>query len=164
MTCLGVLDEHVGFNTGSFQWVPHLMTVNEAQRWIAFSEELVQVWRHARETSIDNLLTGDESWFYYASVRDSAWALRERLFRLEHQRKFIWKGSGFHSMADVRYPQSSSMVCWDAGRTRVLLHICSSYLERNSCEATRRRTLRDIYVHRDNAPAHNAKWQRLEIA
>jgi hypothetical protein len=50
------------------------MTENDAQCRITFSEELLQIVCHARERNIDNLLTGDESWFYYDYAHDSAWA------------------------------------------------------------------------------------------
>jgi hypothetical protein len=49
------------------------MADNEAQCHITFSEELLQVLRHARETNFDTLLAGDESGFYYEYAHQSAW-------------------------------------------------------------------------------------------
>jgi hypothetical protein len=39
------------------------MTENDTECCITLSEELLQVVRHAREMSVDNLLAGDLSWF-----------------------------------------------------------------------------------------------------
>jgi hypothetical protein len=47
---------------------------NEAQGWLIFSEELLQVVCHAKETNLENLLTGDESRFYCEDTLDSTWA------------------------------------------------------------------------------------------
>jgi hypothetical protein len=59
--CLGVLHEQFGLRKCYFRWVLHSMTDNEAQCRITFSDEFLQVLRHARETNFDSLLTGDES-------------------------------------------------------------------------------------------------------
>jgi hypothetical protein len=64
-TCLRVLHEDIGFRKCYLRWVPHVMTENEAPCRTVFAEELLQVVRHARETNFHNLLTGDESVFYY---------------------------------------------------------------------------------------------------
>jgi hypothetical protein len=63
--CQRLLHEDLGFRKSYFWSVPHLMRENEAQCRIAFSEELMQVVRDAKETNLEHLLTGDDSWFYY---------------------------------------------------------------------------------------------------
>jgi hypothetical protein len=54
-TCLPVLTEHFGSRKEYFWCVTHLVTHNEAHCRITFCEGFLQVMRHARETSIDNL-------------------------------------------------------------------------------------------------------------
>jgi hypothetical protein len=39
-----------------------------------------------------------------------------------------------------------------------------SDIERNLCDGKCRKMPRGIYLHLDNAPAHNAKWSRQDIA
>jgi hypothetical protein len=61
-TCLRVLREDHRFKKCSFRWwVPHSMMKSEAQCWVTFSEEFLQVVRHAKETNSEHLLTGNES-------------------------------------------------------------------------------------------------------
>jgi hypothetical protein len=50
-TCLRVSHEDLGFRKCYLRWFPHSMRENEAQCWFTFSEELVQVVRHAKETT-----------------------------------------------------------------------------------------------------------------
>jgi hypothetical protein len=58
-----VLHEDLGFRKCYLRWVPHLMMENEASCRFTFSEDLLQVMRHAKETNFKHLLTGNESWF-----------------------------------------------------------------------------------------------------
>jgi hypothetical protein len=60
-TYLRVLHEQPGLRKCYFQWVPHSVTDNEGRYRITFSEKLLQVLRHGRETNFDSLLTVDES-------------------------------------------------------------------------------------------------------
>jgi hypothetical protein len=74
-TCLRVLHEDLGFRKCYLRWVSDSMTRNEAQSRVTFTEELLEVVRHAKETNFELLLTGDESWFYYEYPHEWAWAL-----------------------------------------------------------------------------------------
>jgi hypothetical protein len=73
-TCLRGLHEDLGFRKCYLRWVPDSTTGNEAQCRVTFSEELLEVVRHAKETYFEHLLTGDGSWFYFGYPHDSAWA------------------------------------------------------------------------------------------
>jgi hypothetical protein len=164
-SCLRVLHEDLGFSKSYLRWVPHSMTGNEAQCQITFSEELLEVVRHAKETNFEHLLTGDESWFYYEYPHDSAWVpsratLPTRTSKRIQTKKclisVIWSTSGIHSLlalpAGVRC--DTEFFC-----ASVLLDI-----QRNLCDGKHRKTLRGIYLHLGNTPAHNAKRSRQEIA
>jgi hypothetical protein len=54
-----------------FRWILHSMTENKVQCRLTFSEELLQVVRHAKETNIGHLLTSHESWLHYKHHHDS---------------------------------------------------------------------------------------------
>jgi hypothetical protein len=56
-----------------FEEFPH--SVTDAQCRFTFSEELLQVLCHTKETHFKHLLTGDELWFDYEYIHGSAWAL-----------------------------------------------------------------------------------------
>jgi hypothetical protein len=68
----------------------------------------------------------------------------------------IWLTSDIHSLL-----ASSAGAQYDAEFfcTSVLLGV-----ENSPCDGTRRKTFRRIYLHLDNAPVHNAKRSRQEIA
>jgi hypothetical protein len=58
-TCLNDLHEDFGFRKCYLRWVPHSMAENKTQcRRVIFSEEVLQVVRHANETNFEHLLTG----------------------------------------------------------------------------------------------------------
>jgi hypothetical protein len=69
------------------------MTENEAQCRATFSEELLQVVRHAKETNFEHLLTGDESWFYYQYTHDSAWAPSRATLPTQKEQKIQTKNT-----------------------------------------------------------------------
>jgi hypothetical protein len=82
------------------------MTENEAQCWVTFSEKLLQVLCHAKETNFEYILTDNESWFYYEYSHDSAWVLTEatlptRKVQTIQTKKclvfIIWSTFGIHS-------------------------------------------------------------------
>jgi hypothetical protein len=54
-TCLGVLHEDLAFRKSYLSWVPHSMTENHALCPVAFPEELLQVVRQAKETSLEHI-------------------------------------------------------------------------------------------------------------
>jgi hypothetical protein len=68
----------------------------------------------------------------------------------------IWSKSGIHSLLALA-----------AGMPYNIEFFCGSVLPdtaKNLCDDKRRKTFRGINLHLDNAPAHNAKPSRQEIA
>jgi hypothetical protein len=60
-TCLHVLHKDIGFRKYYLRWIPHSITANNVRYRVTFSEEFLQVVRDAKETKVEQLLTGDES-------------------------------------------------------------------------------------------------------
>jgi hypothetical protein len=77
-TRLRVLQQDLGFRKCYSKWVTHSVTKNEALCQFMFSEEFLSVMCHAKETSFEHLLSGDEPWFCSEHPHDSAWA-REKV-------------------------------------------------------------------------------------
>jgi hypothetical protein len=140
------------------------MTENEAQCRVTFSEELLQAVRHAQDTDFEHLLTGNESWFYYKHPHDLTWAPSRatlptrKVQKIQTKKRLvsiIWSTSGIQILlaltAGMRHNTELFYVS-------VLLDI-----ERNLCDGKRRKTVRGIYLHLDNAPTHNTKRSRQEI-
>jgi hypothetical protein len=164
-TCLRVLHEDLGFRKRYLRCDPHSMTWSEAQCWVTFFEELLEVVRHAKETNFEHLLTGDESWFYYQDLHDSAWAPSRVTLPTRTSKKIqtksclvsiIWSTFGIHSL-----PALPAGVRYDAE------FFCAYVLpdmERNLCDGKHRKMRRGVYLHLGNARGHNAKRSRQEIA
>jgi hypothetical protein len=141
------------------------MTGNEAQCRLTFSEELFEVVRHAKETNVEHLLAGDESWCYYEYPHDSACAPSRATLPTRTSKKIqtkkclisiIWSTSGVHSLLAL-----------PAGVRNDAEFFCASVLpdiERNLCDGKQRKTVRGVYLHLGNAPIHNAKRSRQENA
>jgi hypothetical protein len=92
-------------------------------------------------------------------------SLRGILFRLELQGKFRRKSAWFPLFG--RRPVFHNLLTLSAGVRYDAEFFCTSILpdlEKNICEGTRIKTLRGIYLHLGNAPAHDAKRSRQEIA
>jgi hypothetical protein len=79
--------------------------------WATFSQELVQVVRHAKETNFEHLLTGDESWFHYECSHDAVWdqsmstLLTRKAQKIQTEKGLIfiiWSTSGIHSLLGCR--------------------------------------------------------------
>jgi hypothetical protein len=111
-TCPRVMHENIEFRRCYLQWTPHSMTENEAQCRITFSEERFQVVRHARETNFNNLLTDDESRFFYEYPHNSALASSKDTLLTRASKKsesktclvsIIW----FHNLFGLCFHQSN---------------------------------------------------------
>jgi hypothetical protein len=101
------------------------MTENETQCRVTFSEELLQVVRHGKETNFEHLLTGDGSWFYDEYHHDLAWASSRATLPTRKAQKIQIKIPGLHCLVDFGHPQSSKLAVRDAKffRASVLLDI-----------------------------------------
>jgi hypothetical protein len=68
----------------------------------------------------------------------------------------VWSTFGIHNLLALPagMPYDAEFFC-----ASVLPHI-----ERNLCDGKHGKTLRGVYLHLDNAPAHNRKRSRQEIA
>jgi hypothetical protein len=81
------------------------MTENDAHCRVTFSEELLQVVRHVKETNFEHLSTGNESWFYSEYSHDSAWNPSRVSLPIRKAQKIqtkclvsmIWSTSDIHS-------------------------------------------------------------------
>jgi hypothetical protein len=114
--------------------------------------------RHAKKKSFEHLLTGDESWFYDEFPHDSAWDPSRATLAIRKTQKIQTKRClvsivesipGIHNLLvlPARMPYDA-----ESFSPAVLPDI-----ERNLCDGKRRKTLRAVYPHLENAPAHNTK-------
>jgi AraC-like DNA-binding protein len=89
-TCLRILHDSLGFEKLNLRWVPYKLTDVQKQVRIDRATELLRLINETPEDKLCNIITGDESWFFYEIPITSAWTdSRANLPSL--------KNIGFHS-------------------------------------------------------------------
>jgi len=154
-TCLRILHNSLGLKKFNFRWVPHQLSEAQKLKRVECSRELLRV---LQDTPHRNIVTGDESWFNFDIPIKSAWAERREdlpcLPQLEIGTKkslvsIFWSPEGLHSLLILPH-----------GTTYNAAYFCDTVvpnLRSEICTQRRRRTLRGIVIHMDNARPHNAK-------
>jgi transposase len=109
------------------------------------------------EANFGNIVTGDESWFFYENPIETAWAESVQDLPLNPNRDFgskktmisiIWSTKGIHSLLALQH-----------GTTYNTSYFCGTVmpdLVKNLCTQRRRKTLKGIFIHLDNARPHNS--------
>jgi hypothetical protein len=139
------------------------MTANEAQCRVKFSEELLQVVRHAkRQTS--NIY---ELAMSHGSIISTP-MIRVRFYRGQSSDSKITENSGQKSLVSIIWSTFGihSFLILPAGmRYDAEIFVASVLpdIERNLCDGNRRKMLRGVYLHLDSASAHHTKRSRQEI-
>ena len=60
-----ILKEELGLSKLSCRWIPKLLTNEQKQRWVEVSEALVARWQVEGREFLQQIVTGDESWFFF---------------------------------------------------------------------------------------------------
>jgi len=148
-SCLRILHDTLKMKKFNLRWVPYLLSEEQKQKRVDCCRELLNVIRYTKQ---GNLITGDESWFFYHIPAKSAWAQSRKdlptLPQLDIGKKkslisVFWSPEGLHSL--VALPPDAT---YDS------TFFCQSILpniKTGLCTGRRRRTLRGIILHMDNA-------------
>jgi hypothetical protein len=119
---------------------------------------MLRILESEERHNFDTILTDDEFWFYFEYPYPAAWAEARDLVPTRTERKIdtekclisaIWSVNGIHSLLDV-----------PKGTTYNSTFFCQSVLPgliRKLGEHSRRRTLKGLFVHLDNARPHNSR-------
>lgn len=156
---IDILTKELGYKYLHLRWIPHLFTFDMKKRRVEQSKVILKHLQTANRGHFTNIITGDESWFFYLVQPKARWVLAgeepgEILITSNYQKKsmasiFIKKngtffvdmlpsGQKFNSDYFVNsiVPQITSLAYPDGykyGRKQCLLHF-------------------------DNAPSHKILW------
>jgi histone-lysine N-methyltransferase SETMAR len=131
---------------------------------MSLSNDLLSLIEGLSTDQYDRIITGDESWFFFDTPHESAWAeSRDSLPSIPNQGfqskkvliSIIWTVTGIISLTALEKgtKYDSAYFC-----DVVFPSIESELLSRG-----RRKTLKGFYLHLDNAPAHNSKRSTSKI-
>jgi hypothetical protein len=157
-TCLKILHDNLGMKKFNLRWVPYALNSSQKAERVMLSHEILAVLESDRRNSFQNVITGDESWFFLCYLRDSIWAqsrdeVSERISQKIDSEKCLisvfWCVNGIHSLADM--PKGS---IYDSV---FFCDIIVSRLVQGLCSDSARRSLKGCYIHLDNVGPYNSK-------
>jgi hypothetical protein len=157
-TCLRILHEVLRLKKFNLRWVPHSLDDSQKAERVSLSADLLKILLEDQETFFANVLTGDESWFYFEYPHESIWApsrddvpekIEQKIDTEKCLISIIWSVNGIHSLLDV--PKGTTY------NSTFFCDIVVPDLLANVCAQRRRRTLKGLIVHLDNARPHNSK-------
>jgi hypothetical protein len=108
--CLRILHDNLGMKKFNLRWVRHALNSSQKAERVTLSHEILAVFESDRRTRFQNVITGDEFWFFLSYPRDSIWAqsrdeVPERISqKIDSEKSLIsvlWSVNGMHSLEDV---------------------------------------------------------------
>jgi len=89
---LKILHDHLGLRKVSSRWIPHSLTVEQKQKRLDFCKAMLAKLKSG-EWRLDQILTGDESWFFHRKIEKRAscasWKKNRRSSRCRGQTRQI---------------------------------------------------------------------------
>jgi hypothetical protein len=89
------LVEVLGMQKFSLRWVPHELTVAQKGQRVADSRRLLQALRADAANEFGNIITADESWYYWSYEHSSQWSTSRDLVPTRTRKKIDSKKSMF---------------------------------------------------------------------
>jgi histone-lysine N-methyltransferase SETMAR len=157
-SCLRILHDDLRMKKFKLRWVPHTLDANQKDKRMTLSHELLAVLESDRRNHFRNVITGNESWFFLYYSHESIWVqsrdeVPERITQKIDAEKcllsVLWSVTGIHSPIDV--PKGTTY------NSAFLCDVVVPDLVRNICFHSRRKSLKGMYIHLDNARPYNSK-------
>lgn len=157
-----ILHEHLGMRKLSARWVPHHLSPEQMQARVEFAQLMLAKFDAGRSKSVDNILTGDETWVYFydpeTKQQSRQWVTSEEDAPL----KFRRERSVGKVMAAVFFRRCGILqpVLLEHGATVTADWYCGVCLPQVLQSLAQERPKiqeKGIFLHHDNAPAHRAR-------
>ena len=155
----------LGLKYTKTRWIPHILTVPQRDARALLSAQLLDVLDEAKRTNFHFLITGDESWFFYASPHKGLW-LPEGAEPLEAQRPshyskktmvtIFWGVNGPVAVEILPTGQK-----WTA--EYFIGTVVPQIVESDAYQRSRAQKQRFV-LHMDNAPIHTADTVKTCLA
>jgi hypothetical protein len=123
-TCPRILHDNLGMKRFNLRWVPHALNSTQKAERVMLSHEILAVLESNRRNSFQDVITGDESCFFFYYLRDSIWAQsRDEVPETISQKidsekcliSVLWSVNGIHSLEYVPKGTTydSALLCED---------------------------------------------------
>jgi histone-lysine N-methyltransferase SETMAR len=159
----------LGMKKYSLRWVPHDLSEHQKAQRVIDSQSLLEALMEDAENNFVNIVTGDESWYYWSYAHTSQWSPSRDNVPTRTQQKIdskksmftlIFSGHGLLALVDLPKGQKlNSQYFCDVVLTRTQQAIKA---------ITKKRTIDEIQIHLDNCKVHNSlmttqKLQELRV-
>jgi hypothetical protein len=150
------LTTKLGFTVRHLRWVPHTLSEQDKRKRSEYSLQLLRILRSQRPRSWHDIVTLDESWFYFSTDYETIWLPagasppeRERLSIKSKKMMMtvVWNPTGFIHLAAL--PKGAKF-----NADYYISNILTPVLDWRT--AQRGATDRKLIVHADNARPHIA--------
>jgi transposase len=156
-TCLRILREDLELKRFHLRWVAHTLDSTYKRNRVALSHELLDILRPEQECSSAHVMTGDEWWFFQHYPNESACLesqdelparVKQTIDTEKCRISVLWSVNGIHWFVDV--PK------WESYHSAFFCNVVVPSLVGIICSYSRQSSLKDLYVHLDNARPHNS--------
>lgn len=74
-TVTSVLKDDLGYHYSHLQSIPHELTDDLRQKKVKIAQEVLNIFKTAHDSHNSNIISGDESWFFYMHQPRGRWVL-----------------------------------------------------------------------------------------
>ena len=89
------LTESLGMRKFSLRWVPHVLGIDQKRERVTESQKLLEALKADAPNEFANIITGDESWYYWSYDHSSQWSTSRDLVPTRALKKIDSKKSMF---------------------------------------------------------------------
>ncbi|MDE7383476.1 MAG: hypothetical protein K2M99_06280, partial [Treponemataceae bacterium] len=156
-TVTKILHDEEGFKHKHLRKVPHSLTDDKRSQRVEEAKEILRMLESAERSHNSNIITGDESWFYYTNEPDARWIIdgeeiETKVQDSQYKRKkmvtiFIRKNGTFFV---------ELMPCGQTFNSKYFIHEIIPKINDLAFPNGFSRGQKKALVHFDNAPSHTA--------
>jgi AraC-like DNA-binding protein len=158
------LTQSLGFTVRHLHWIPHRLSDNQKEIRVRLSQELLQILQRQQARAWHDIVTLDESWFYFQTDHERIWLTPEQPVpdRERHMIQspkimltVVWSPNGFCLLAVLPKGTKFNAEYYVIN----ILEEIKKYRRRQGGSCARK-----LIVHADNARAHTAQLSMQYMA
>ena len=146
-----------------FKWVPHEISPENKIKRVTMSQDILNILNR-KSVDLNNVLTGDEVWIYWQNFHQTKWMAQGEKMQTIPKQTIGSKKSMFSIFFSMRgfivvkvLPQDHKF------DSDFMTNIIIPEIVTQMHEFRPKMGPKDIYLHMDNAPCHNAKVTTTKI-
>ena len=136
-------------------WIPHQLTMKNREKRVECPKEILKIIENASLKKRANILTQDESWFFFENPRDWIWQkstdprqkkIRRNISSKKIMISVVWSSNGIHSITKLNQGEKFNR--------DFFINTVLKDLEENMKIKRPKKILKGLYLHMDNARPH----------